>query len=215
MKYSIALLALLANLSIEQTNAITVYTTSGQVAYSSNSSDSESEDDATKKKGKDSSSSSSSSSDDDKAHCPPLPKKALIQLEDDEEIDHSGEFFPPGHHEMLGGGGYDRVVPPNFAADDDDIFMRSMIKSYALEQKTKAGLPSGKFWMDEAGTRAACTEVLHTNTKMPVSEIPKYLDTYFSKAWGHFDVNRTGKIEVIKMPMLMRFISSDQYMYLW
>ena len=205
MKYTIALCALLANLSIEQTNAITVYTTSGQVAYSSNSSDSESEDD------KKDSSSSSSSSDDDKAPA----KKALIGLEDEEPVDHSGEFFPPGHHEMLGGGGYDRVVPANFATDEDDIFMRSMIMQYANEQKTKEGAPSGKFWMTEMASRAAASEVLATNTKMPAKEIPAYLDTYFGKAWGHFDVNRIGKIEVIKMPQLMRFLSSDQYMYLW
>jgi hypothetical protein len=116
---------------------------------------------------------------------------------------------------MLGSGGYDRVVPANFAADEDDIFMRSMIKTYALEQKTKEGFPSGKFWMDEAGTRAAASEVLATNAKMPAADIPKYLETYFAKAWGHFDVNRTGKVEVIKMPQFMRFLASNQQMYLW
>ena len=42
----------------------------------------------------------------------------------------------------------------------------------------------------------------------------KYLDTYFAKAWAHFDVNRGGVIEVIKMPMFMRFLASDQYMSL-
>ena len=92
--------------------------------------------------------------------------------------------------------------------------MRSMIKNYALEAKNKDGSPSGKFWIDEAGARAAATEVLATNKGMKTGK-KAYLNTYFAKAWGHFDVNRTGKIEVIKMPQFMRFLASDQQMYLW
>ena len=144
----------------------------------------------------------------------------LIQLPDEEEKDHSKEFFKAGQHEMLGGigpmeGGYERVIPARFAADSDDIFMRSMIENYALEQKTKEGFPSGKFWMDESGARAAAAEIVETNCKKTGAAKQKWLDTYFNKAWGHFDVNRTGKIEVIKMPQLSRFLCSDQQMYLW
>ena len=129
--------------------------------------------------------------------------------------DHSGETFKPHEHEMEGEGGYERVTPTNFAADSDDIFMRSMIQQYALEGKNKDGSPNGSFNMDEAATRAAAAEVLHTNAHMPTADISAYLDTYFSKAWGHFDVNRSGTVEVIKMPQFMRFLASDQYMYLW
>ena len=135
---------------------------------------------------------------------------------DDEEVDHSGEFFLPGEHNALGvnGDGYERVVPAYFSADSDDIFMRSMIKTYALGQKTKEGAPSGKFWLNEAAARAAASEVLANNVHMNAADIPKYLDTYFAKAWGHFDVNREGKIEVIKAPQFMRFLASDQYLSL-
>ena len=145
----------------------------------------------------------------------------LIQLNDEEEPkDHSKEFFKAGQHEMLGGigpmeGGYERVTPARFAADTDDIFMRSMIENYALEQKTKEGYPSGKFWMDEGGARAAAGEIIETNCKKTGEAKQKWIDTYFSKAWGHFDVNRSGKIEVIKMPQFARFLCSDQQMYLW
>ena len=68
--------------------------------------------------------------------------------------------------------------------------------------------------MNEAGTRAAATEVLTNNVHMKAADVPKYLDTYFAKAWGHFDVNRVGKVEVVKMPQFMRFIASDQYLSL-
>lgn len=213
MKYTLAIAALLGAASIEEVNAITVFTSNGAVAYAA-ASDSDSKSDSesdSNSESSDSDSDGSSSSDDD---------KKLIQLNDvgDKEwdgVDHSGEFFQPGQHEMLGGGGYERQTPKRFAADNDDIFMRSMIEQYALEQKTKEGYPSGKFWMDEAATRAAANEVLETNCKMNGTSKGDWLKTYFAKAWGHFDVNRSGKVEVIKMPQLMRFLCSDQQMYLW
>ena len=64
---------------------------------------------------------------------------------------------------MLDGSGYLRIVPLRFAGDDGDIFMRSMIQNYALEQKNKDGSPSGKFWMNENTAWAAGMEVLETH----------------------------------------------------
>ena len=132
-----------------------------------------------------------------------------------------GDYFKPGDHGMIGASAYDREprMPAHFASDDDDIFMRSMIENYALEEKTKedkatgykGGEPTGKFWMDEAAARAAASEVLCTHKAICGGDLTTYLDTYFQKAWGHFDVNRTGYIEVIKMPQFIRFIASDQY----
>ena len=182
MKFTLAIAAILGFSSIEETNAITVFKTNGEVAYVQYSSD----DEATN-----------------------------VQLADDDEVDHSGEYFQPGQHEMLGGGGYERVTPARFSTDDDDIFMRSMINQYSLEQKNKDGTPSGKFWMDEAGTRAAAREVLETNCHITGKERDDWLNTYFARAWAHFDVNRTGKVEVIKMPQFMRFLCSNQELYLW
>ena len=119
---------------------------------------------------------------------------------------------------------YERAVTPRFSADTDDIFMRSMISNYALEEKTPVkkldnglsvgGEPSGKFWMNEAAANAAAKEVLGTHKGLAGKLLDDYMNTYFKKAWGHFDVNQTGFIEVIKMPQLMRFLCSDQYMQL-
>ena len=141
-----------------------------------------------------------------------LSSEGFLQLSD---ADHSGEFFTPGEHDKIGGGGYERVIPARYATDDDDIFMRSMIKTYALEGKNKDGSPNGAFFMDEAGARAAATEVLGTHKHLAGDELTTYLNTYWARTWNHFDVNRTGKIEVIKMPQLCRFLASDQQMYLW
>jgi len=140
--------------------------------------------------------------------------KAAVQLEDD-DVDHSGEFFKSTEHDKLGDGGYKRVTTPRFAADSDDIFMRSMIEQYSLEGKNKDGSPNGQFWMDEANTRAAAAEVLGTHKGLKGAALDTYLKTYFPRSWAHFDVNRSGKVEVVKMPQFMRFIASDQQMYLW
>ena len=69
--------------------------------------------------------------------------------------------------------------------------------------------------MDEGAARAASSEVLHTHKQMTGKVRENYLKTYFPRTWAHFDVNRTGKIEVLKMPQFMRFLCSDQQMYLW
>ena len=140
---------------------------------------------------------------------------SLIQLQAGGDLtDKPTEYFLAGEHGQLGAREYERVVPARFSADSDDIFMRSMIQNYAMEEKTDDGVPSGRFWMNESITRAAAREVLETHKGLTGSKLNEYLDTYFQKAWGHFDVNRTGLVEVIKMPQFMRFLASDQYMSL-
>merc|ERR1719515_259067 len=88
---------------------------------------------------------------------------------------------------------YERVTTPRFSADTDDIFMRSMIEQYALEEKTKVvklpnglttgGEPSGKFWMNEAAANAAAREVLGTHKGLAGKLLDDYINTYFKKAW--------------------------------
>merc|ERR1711935_515741 len=121
-------------------------------------------------------------------------------------------------------GKYERVVTSHFSADSDDIFMRSMIKKYAVEERTDSetlddgtkigGEPTGKFWMTKSTTLGAAKEVLNTHKGLSGAALASYLDTYFDKAWAHFDVNKGGDIEVIKMPQFMRFLASDQSMSL-
>ena len=137
------------------------------------------------------------------------------------ESDPSPKYYTPFDHEATY---YERVTPARFSADTDDIFMRSMIEQYALEERTKVvehadglktgGEPSGKFWMNQASALAASKEVLATHKGLSGKMLDDYVTTYFAKAWGHFDVNQTGFIEVIKMPQMMRFLCSDQYMSL-
>ena len=137
---------------------------------------------------------------------------SAVRLSD--EKDHSDEFYEAyqdGQH--FGKVTYHRVAPAWFTDDADDIFMRSMVMQYALEGKNKDGSPNHKFWMNEAQTKAAASEVLDTNKGMKEGR-DAYLSNYFAKTWAHFDVNSSGMLEVIKMPQFMRFLTSDQDLHL-
>ena len=139
---------------------------------------------------------------------------AYEESDSEELVQLQGDYFHAGESGSLGAKEYERVTPARFSADSDDIFMRSMIQQYALEAKgakdaPNEGEPTGHFWMNEATTRAAAAEVLNTHKGLSGDALQKYLDTYFPRTWAHFDVNRTGTVEVIKMPQLMRFLASD------
>merc|ERR1719454_2277404 len=117
---------------------------------------------------------------------------------DDEEETTAVQFLPGDE----GKGGYERKIPDRFSADSDDLFMRSMITTYATEEETeedkktgyKGGEPTGNFTMTEAQAKAAAVEVLGTHKGLTGAAADAYHSTYWSKAWGHFDVNRGGKI---------------------
>merc|ERR1719453_2457483 len=140
------------------------------------------------------------------------------QDEEQEAMNLQINDWHPGQHGTLGGAAYERVIPARFTADSDDIFMRSMLENYAIDKncagKKEDPRPCGNFVMNEATMRAAASEVLCTHKGLCGGALASYLDTYFAKAWGHFDVNRTGEVEVIKSPQFMRFLASDQYMSL-
>ena len=139
---------------------------------------------------------------------------AAIRLTDDAP-DHSDEFFEAWQDGMGSGlTKYERIVPERFGDEGDDIFMKSMIKTYALEGKNKDGSPNGRFWMSEKETKAATDEVLQNNCGKKGAAAAEWSKTYFPRTWAHFDVNKTGKLGVEIMPQFMRFICSDQTLHL-
>jgi hypothetical protein len=174
MKFTLAIVALLSLATVEETQAITLFSTNGEVVYEESDSDSD---------------------------------VTNVQLSGD-----GPEYFHAGSTGTLGKLDYTRVVPARFASDNDDIFMRSMIANYALEEKTKEGLPTGLFYMNKAVMMAASREVLATHKGLTGKDLDAYLATYFEKAWGHYDVMKTGRMEVGFSPLFMRFLASDQYM---
>ena len=132
-----------------------------------------------------------------------LENTAAIQLskEKEKEVDHSDEFFEAREN----GTGpldkkYERVPPEHFATGSDDLFMKSMIMNYAQEGKDKEGAPNGQFFMTEAQTKAAASEVLGSHKGLDGPAKAEYLKTYFPRTWAHFDVNKAGMIGVESMP---------------
>merc|ERR1711981_752189 len=105
---------------------------------------------------------------------------------------------------------YERVPPENFSSDSDDLFMRSMVMKYSMEGKNEDESPNGSFFMDEAATRAASTEVLATHKALKGAELQSYMKSYFPRTWAHYDVNKAGNLGVEVMPAFMRFLASDQ-----
>ena len=142
----------------------------------------------------------------------------------DSDSDEENVMFPTYNawESVPGGaddGKYERVTTPHFSSDSDDLFMRSMIRNYALEERTKfeteedgtktGGEPTGRFWMNKHMTEHAGEEVLGTHKGLAGAELKAYMDTYFQRTWEHFDVNGSGSIEAIKMPQFMRMLASD------
>ena len=176
--------------------------------------------------GSSSSSSSSSGSEDDVQVQSSSSSSSSSSSDEGTMVGGIGDWtaFKPGDHvdvpegEAPQPGDYVRQIPARFQTDDDDIFMRSMYMKYAIEEKTPqtsetdlGGLPTGKFWLDKAGARAAAAEVLATHKGLTGEALSSYLNTYFDKAWNHFDVNQIGRFEVSKASQFMRFLASDQY----
>jgi hypothetical protein len=133
----------------------------------------------------------------------------------DEDVSVANEImFKPGDN---GHAGYSRKLPTRFSTGDDDLFVRSMISKYAIEGEVadaETATGDGVFTMDEAATMAAATEVLANHMNLVGAPAAEYLATYFAKAWGHFDVNKSGEIAVVRTPEFMRFLCSDQRMSL-
>ena len=67
-----------------------------------------------------------------------------------ELVQTEGVYYP-FEKGMLGGAAYERVIPAHFGGDGDDLFMRSVLKNYALEGKDgdNDDKPTGVFTLDE------------------------------------------------------------------
>ena len=192
MKFvSLAVMALVASLSMEEVSAIDVYKHQGAKHYAKeDSSDSD----------------SSSDSDDD----------SFVQTRDEKDGEPVTGFYTA---QQIGTGPldkkYERVAPEHFASGEDDLFMRSMIMNYADEGKLcdeegKNCKPTGVFTLTEAATRAAAAEVLSTHKGLKGAAGKEYLATYFPRTFAHFDVNKEGRVGVEILPQFMRFLASDQ-----
>ena len=125
--------------------------------------------------------------------------------DDDTDVQVAAEDYPAN---MSGFGGYHtymRDTPDRFETEADDTLMKSMYATYATEGE-KDHLPTGRFWVTKENAMKACDEVVNTHLHLNKDERKSYLDAQFPSLWTRFDVNEEGKIEIDRMPQLLRSI---------
>uniref|UniRef100_A0A7S3IF73 Uncharacterized protein n=1 Tax=Strombidium inclinatum TaxID=197538 RepID=A0A7S3IF73_9SPIT len=125
-----------------------------------------------------------------------------------------GDYFHAHYHEFPGTDGYapqyDRQVPDRFQNKHlDDMFMNSMLTSYAKEGRNKDGTPNGKFYLDKDAGRKAAEEVVHTHLGLAGEKLQDYMLHNFDEAWDYYDVNRENLIEADRMPTVFRYLCHD------
>ena len=116
----------------------------------------------------------------------------------------------PAH--MSGFGGYKtymRDTPDRFETEADDTLMKSMYTTYAMESEDKDGLPTGRYWVTHDMAKKAAAEVVGTHLRLSKDEEKSYVDAQFPALWARFDINEEGKIEIDRMPQLLRSICGN------
>ena len=95
-----------------------------------------------------------------------------------------------------------------------------MYRSYSTElieedKKTGEKTKTGKFVVTRSSAYQAGLEVLGTHKGLKGAELTKYMETYFERTWNHYDVMQRGWVDVEVMPMMMRFLASDQLIHIY
>ena len=105
---------------------------------------------------------------------------------------------------------YERKVPEHFESlNDSDRFTRSMISSFAMEERNKDGSPSGKFYLNKDLARKASEAVLSTHMKLKGKDLENWMLANFEDTWSYYDTARDGKIEADRMCTFMRYLTHD------
>jgi len=108
--------------------------------------------------------------------------------------------------EMVGFEGYHayvRDVPDRFETESDDKLMESLYKNYATEGMTNH-LPNHHFWVEKKHAMQAAMEVAVNNLGLDKEKAKSYVDSQFADVWKRYDVNEEGKVDLDRMPALLR-----------
>ena len=68
---------------------------------------------------------------------------------------------------------------------------------------------NGHFWVDRENARRAATEVVGTHLNLVGAAAKSYLDENFPAIWARFDVNEENKVEIDRMPQLLRMVCGN------
>ena len=84
-----------------------------------------------------------------------------------------------------------------------------MIENYASEARNEAGMPSGKFYLNEDAAKRAGEEVISSHMGLKGDKLKEYMNTNFFEAWGHADAAGDGKVEAARMGDFMKSLAHD------
>ena len=98
---------------------------------------------------------------------------------------------------------YKRDIPDRFESEADDTLMRSLYKNYATEGESN-GHPNGHFWVTLADAKRVAAEVAETHLGMKGEAATSYVESAFMDLWHKYDVNEEGRVEIDRMPTLLR-----------
>ena len=105
---------------------------------------------------------------------------------------------------------YNREVPNNFEnLNDSDRFTRSMISSFAMEERNKDGSPSGRFYLNKELARKASLSVLETQKHLSGKDLDNWMLANFEDTWAYYNTALDGKIEADRMCTFMRYLAQD------
>ena len=100
---------------------------------------------------------------------------------------------------------YDREVPAKY---DTDLFMKSLVSTYAIEGKGADG-KNGHFFMTKDITKAACNEVVESHLGFKGAKKDTFIGERFDKLWAHYDILKDGYIEVERAAPLIRSLIGE------
>ena len=132
-----------------------------------------------------------------------------VQLKYNSWLKHDDDEPPkekPYPHWMDGFGGYHtykRDIPDRFESEADDTLMRSLYKNYATEGESN-GHPNGHFWVTHADALRVAAEVAETHLGQKGEAAASYVSANFEPLWAKYDVNEEGRVEIDRMPTLLR-----------
>ena len=102
----------------------------------------------------------------------------------------------------------ERFAPDHFQGNGDDKLMENLFKTYAYEGRDKkTGEPTGKHYLSKHAFEAVAKEVL--NTHMKGAKVDEIMQQRVPELWIKGDVNGEDRIEVERVPPLLRSVIGD------
>ena len=66
-----------------------------------------------------------------------------------------------------------------------------------------------QYWMDKKGSLSVAKEILTEKKKLSGQVLEDYINLHFGSLWEHFDVNKSGLVEIERMSQFYKMLLND------